>query len=63
MAVPKIRSSKSRVRKRRASNSKFQAPQLNNCPQCGESSYQSHRACPDCGHYKGKLVVSDEVDA
>ncbi len=63
MAVPKIRSSKSRVRKRRASNSKFQAPQLNNCPQCGEGSYQSHRACPDCGHYKGKLVVSDEVDA
>ena len=57
MAVPKIRSSKSRVRKRRASNSKFHAPQLDNCPQCDYLGYQRHRACPECGHYKGKQVI------
>ncbi len=63
MAVPKIRSSKSRVRKRRASNSKFQAPQLNNCPQSDPLGYQRHRACSECGYYKGKQIISVEVGA
>ena len=63
MAVPIIRSSKSRVRKRRASNSKFHPPQLDNCPQCDHLGYQRHRACPECGHYKGKQVISVEVGA
>ena len=63
MAVPKIRSSKSRVRKRRASNSKFHPPQLDNCPQCDHLGYQRHRACPECGYYKGKQIVSVEVGA
>ena len=55
MAVPKIRSSKSRVRKRRASNSKFHPPQLDNCPQCDHLGYQRHRACPECGHSISEL--------
>ncbi|MAS76347.1 MAG: 50S ribosomal protein L32 [Verrucomicrobiales bacterium] len=63
MAVPKSRSSKSRVRKRRANNIKLQKPQLNNCPQCDYRGYQAHRACPECGFYNGRQVISVEAGA
>ncbi|MEC7883471.1 MAG: 50S ribosomal protein L32 [Verrucomicrobiota bacterium] len=63
MAVPKGRSSKSRARKRRASNIKLQKPQLNNCPQCDHLGYQSHRACPECGYYNGRQVITVEAEA
>ena len=60
MAVPKGRSSKSRVRKRRAKNISLKASQLNNCPQCDYLGYKPHRVCPECGYYNGKKVISVE---
>ncbi|MAJ16226.1 MAG: 50S ribosomal protein L32 [Opitutia bacterium TMED67] len=63
MAVPKSRSSKSRVRKRRSMNIKLQKPQLNRCPQCDSLNYQSHRVCADCGYYNGRQVISVEAGA
>jgi large subunit ribosomal protein L32 len=59
MGVPKRKPSKMRLRTRKASH-RWQAPQLNKCPQCG-STVQSHTACPSCGYYKGRQVLT--VDA
>ena len=63
MAVPKGRSSKSRVRKRRSQNITLKAPQLNRCPQCDYLGYQPHRACPECGQFNGRQVISVEAGA
>ncbi len=57
MPVPKRRTSRSRRRKRVASNSALTLPQLKDCPQCGEPS-QPHRVCPSCGFYKGRQVIT-----
>jgi len=56
MAVPKRRTSKSRKRKRRT-HWKLKAPNLANCPECDELIL-SHRACPNCGYYKGEKVIN-----
>ncbi|MDQ3199432.1 MAG: 50S ribosomal protein L32 [Verrucomicrobiota bacterium] len=48
-----------RLRTRKASH-RWQPPQLNKCTQCG-STVQSHTACPSCGYYKGRQVLT--VDA
>jgi large subunit ribosomal protein L32 len=40
---------------RRANHDKVIAPQLVACANCGEPS-TPHRACPSCGHYKGRAV-------
>ena len=56
MGVPKRRMSKMRLRTRKAAN-RAHAPQLSSCPQCG-AKVRSHRACPACGFYKGKQVLS-----
>jgi len=45
-----------RLRTRKASH-RWQAPQLNKCSQCG-SPVASHTACPSCGYYKGRQVLS-----
>ena len=50
MAVPKRRTSKSKTKMRRASNSKM-------VPQCHEPKLP-HRVCLSCGSYDGKEVVS-----
>jgi len=57
MAVPKRRHSRSRRRKRIASNSVLTLPKLQSCGQCGEP-VQAHRVCPSCGHYKGRQVLT-----
>ena len=57
MAVPKRRTSRSRRRKRLASNSALTLPQVQDCPQCGEPT-QAHRVCPSCGFYKGRQVLT-----
>jgi len=59
MGVPKRKTSKMRLRTRKASH-RWVAPQLNKCPQCG-STVASHTACPSCGYYKGRQVLT--VDA
>ena len=57
MAVPKRKTAKSKTKMRRAANSKMTATGFVECPQCHEPKLP-HRVCPDCGHYKGKEIVS-----
>lgn len=60
MAVPKRKISKMKKRLRRAGN-RWRAPKLNVCAECG-SAAQSHVACPSCGYYKGRQVITvDEL--
>ena len=59
MAVPKRRTSSSKSKMRRGAN-RWRAPQLKTCPECG-SAVRSHTACPSCGYYKDRQVLS--VDA
>ncbi len=62
MAVPKRRHSKSRSRKRRAKYyNGLQAPQLMDCPNCGASK-EMHRACKNCGYYRGRQVIEPSAD-
>jgi large subunit ribosomal protein L32 len=60
MAVPKRKKSKSKRDKRRT-HQKTSAPNLGNCPECGEAKLP-HHACPSCGYYKGRKVVETEAD-
>ena len=58
MPVPKRKTSKSKRDKRRT-HKKIDAPNLTQCPQCGDSKLP-HHACPTCGTYKGKTVIEVE---
>jgi large subunit ribosomal protein L32 len=58
MANPKRRHSKRRTATRRA-HDHLTGPSLSECPNCHERK-MPHRACPKCGHYKGREVVSVE---
>ncbi len=60
MAQPKRRHSRSRKGKRR-SHHHLEIPSLAVCPNCG-SAYLPHRACPNCGYYKGRLVIQPEEE-
>ena len=60
MGVPKRKTSKSRQKMRRASNSVLTLPQLVNCSECDAPSL-SHRVCPACGYYDGKQVINVEA--
>lgn len=55
MALPKRRTSKTKKRSRRT-HWKIAAPALSRCPKCDEV-VEPHRACPHCGHYKGRKVM------
>lgn len=59
MGVPKRKTSKMRLRTRKAAN-RWHAPKLAKCPQCG-ATVRSHTACPACGYYKERQVLT--VDA
>ena len=56
MAVPKKKMSRSRSRQRKAAW-KVSPPSTTPCPQCGAAKVP-HRACPQCGTYNGREVVS-----
>lgn len=56
MGVPKRRQSHARKNKRRSEWRKIENPGLVECPQCHELK-MPHRACLNCGYYKGKTVV------
>jgi len=56
MGVPKKKSSKARKNARRSIWAKMVAPALVECPQCHQLR-MPHRACKDCGYYKGKEVL------
>lgn len=56
MGVPKRKTSKMRLRTRKAANA-WRAPKLGSCPQCG-SKIVPHTACSSCGYYKGRQVLT-----
>ncbi len=56
MAHPKRRTSKQRTSTRRAQAYKVRSlPVTQECPNCGADKLM-HRACPTCGHYRGRAV-------
>jgi large subunit ribosomal protein L32 len=57
MAVPKKKMSRSRTRRRKA-QWKLAAPRTIECPRC-KSPKLSHRACPNCGTYRGREVIPE----
>lgn len=59
MPNPRRRHSKARGRRRRT-HWKLEAPGLTKCPKC-HSMKLSHRLCPVCGNYKGRLVIDLEA--
>ena len=54
--VPQRRTSKMKKRMRR-SHLALNVPGMIVCPNCGELTL-SHRACSNCGFYKGKQVLT-----
>ncbi|MCX6340391.1 MAG: 50S ribosomal protein L32 [Candidatus Aureabacteria bacterium] len=56
MTTPKRKQSKSRTRKRRA-HQRLDCAVPGLCPQCHQPK-PIHRACPHCGYYRGKKVMS-----
>jgi large subunit ribosomal protein L32 len=56
MPLPKRRHSHTRGKKRRT-HWKLTAPNLSECPQC-HSLRMPHRACPSCGFYRDREVVT-----
>ena len=60
MAVPKRKTSKSK-RDKRKTHKKLSAPNLSICPDCGEAVLP-HHACPSCGSYKGRSVITPDKD-
>jgi large subunit ribosomal protein L32 len=56
MAVPKRKTSKMKVRRRKAAN-RYKGVQITKCVNCGAAA-KPHRVCPSCGTYKGKQVLT-----
>lgn len=56
MAHPKRKTSKARRDKRR-SHIKLEVVPLTSCPNCG-TPHQRHRACAECGYYRGRQITS-----
>lgn len=57
MVVPTKKLSKARYRKRRYQKEKIKNLQLQPCKNCG-ALILAHRACPECGFYRGKIVLT-----
>lgn len=55
MAVPARRTSRTKKAMRTAHHKKTE-PTYKVCPNCGET-LKPHRACTNCGFYKGKEVI------
>lgn len=60
MPNPKRKHSKSRTGKRRA-HDHLKPPSISNCPNCGEPRL-SHRVCPKCGTYRGRVVIEPKEE-
>ena len=62
MATPKRKTSHARTAQRKAQwLGALRAPVTRSCPKCGET-IQMHRACPACGYYRGRKIVSVEEE-
>jgi len=64
MAVPQRKKSKAKRNSRRAQHDKTTLPSVNICMNCG-ADYLSHRACEECGWYRGRvaILVQEDLDA
>ena len=60
MGVPKRKTSKSKLRMRKASH-KHKYPAAQKCPKCG-APRMPHRVCPSCGTYNGRQVLIIAAD-
>jgi large subunit ribosomal protein L32 len=60
MAVPKRKSSKCRIRRRKASH-RHSLPAAGKCPDCGAAK-ELHRVCAACGKYRGRQVLTVSSD-
>ncbi|HKX74387.1 MAG TPA: 50S ribosomal protein L32 [Acidimicrobiia bacterium] len=58
MAVPKKKMSRMRTRHRRSAW-KAAKPAMSVCPRCNAQKLP-HRACPNCGTYRGREVLETE---
>ena len=56
MAHPKRKTSKSRRDKRRT-HKNLAGPTLSKCDNC-ETTHMRHRACPECGFYRGRQILN-----
>ena len=61
MAVAQQRKSRSKRDMRRAQHDKITLPNLAICDNCG-ADILSHRACPSCGWYRGRVAVPVKVE-
>jgi large subunit ribosomal protein L32 len=59
MAHPKHKISKQRRDKRRT-HDKVVVPTITTCPNCG-AAVLYHRVCPECGFYRGRLLIQKNV--
>jgi len=57
MAVPKQRHNSSRKARRQAGHRKLTAIKMIACSNCSQM-IQPHQACPNCGQYKGRIVIA-----
>ena len=60
MAFPFRRTSKTKKRMRRT-HLKKELPGVISCPKCG-APIKAHRACTECGNYKGKEVIETKKE-
>lgn len=57
MANPRRKHSKARTRQRRSQYyGNLSKPETMTCPNCGNPK-MLHRACPSCGHYRGRRII------
>lgn len=59
MAVPKRRTSRSKMRSRRAAAWRLSVPAYAICPQCKHDKLP-HRVCLNCGYYAGRSILEVE---
>ena len=60
MPNPKRRHSPSRKGRRR-SHDGMAVPSFASCSNCGTPKLP-HKACPECGHYRGRQVIKEAED-
>ena len=60
MANPKKKHTRMRRGMRRSAKWKIEGPNLSKCAHCG-SPCRSHHVCPECGFYKGELIVPGKI--
>ncbi len=61
MAVPKRKKSKMKIRMRKAQK-KADVATTSVCPSCG-APVQAHHACPACGMYRGRKVLTIDSES